>query len=323
MQQRECRRSAQEAKGFLSACFAPGESIALLLRGESPVRVIQRVVPLERAIAPRYLGWLAYHNSTGCNIYVAANPLRPGTRKRTKESVATVRHLYLDIDFDGETRLSTIKNSDTVPKPTLITSTSPNKYQVLWRVAGFDFERQESTLKSLVLAFGGDPACTDCNRVLRVPGFLNLKYDPPHLVTVDYFDSNTSNPDDFRLDIAVTEAWTAKGNLAPREHTIRRTNSEFDWAWVLQELGSGRDPSKVTTELASRRSDKSSPLYYAQRTVDVASARLWLGEGLRLDDVVTLLEERRRFEIPSSICSARAHEIALTAQRIVNRKKSA
>ena len=68
------------------------------------------------------------------------------------------------------------------PKPTAIISTSPNKYQVLWRVKGFDFVRQESTLKLLALAFGGDPACTDCNRVLRVPGFLNLKYDPAHRI---------------------------------------------------------------------------------------------------------------------------------------------
>ena len=82
-------------------------------------------------------------------------------------------------------------------------------------------------------------------------------------------------------------------------------------------------PVKLTRELASRRSDKPSPLYYAQRTVDVASARLWLMEGVRLDDVVTMLEVRRRFEVPSSICSARAHEIALTAQRMISRTKSA
>jgi RepB DNA-primase from phage plasmid len=55
----------------------------------------------------------------------------------------------------------------------------PANIQVLWRVKGFDFVRQESTLKLLALAFGGDPACTDCNRVQRVPGFLNLKCDPP------------------------------------------------------------------------------------------------------------------------------------------------
>src|ERR1700684_857904 len=174
----EYHRSIQMAQAFLSRCFAPGEFIALLLRREKPVAVTQRLVLLERAIAPRYLGWLAHQNAAGANIYAAANPLRPGTRKRTKESVASVRHLYLDIDSDGEAKLAALQNSDRVPRPTAIISTSPDKYQVLWRVEGFDFESQERTLKLLAFAFGGDPACTDCNRVLRVPGFLNWKYDP-------------------------------------------------------------------------------------------------------------------------------------------------
>jgi hypothetical protein len=190
-------------------------------------------------------------------------------------------------------------------------------------VEGFDFESQERTLKLLAFAFGGDPACTDCNRVLRVPGFLNLKYDPAHLVAVQYPDSNTSSPDDFRLDISATNSMMLKPHIPPREHTGKQSNSELDWAWVLHELAGGKDALKLTRELASRRSDKTSPLYYAQRTVDVASARLWLMEGVRLDDVVTMLEVRRRFEVPSSICSARAHEIALTAQRMISRTKSA
>jgi hypothetical protein len=62
------------------------------------------------------------------------------------------------------------------------------------------------------------------------------------------------------------------------------------------------DATKLTQELASRRSDKSDPLYYAQRTVDVASARLWLGQGIPIDDIITMLEVRRRFEIPAALC---------------------
>ena len=323
MNQLEYHRTIQLAQDFLTRCFAPGEFIALLLRREKPVSVAQRVVLLERAVAPRYLGWLAYQNAAGANIYVAANPLRPGTRKRTKESIASVRHLYLDIDSDGEAKLAALQDSDRVPKPTAIISTSPNKYQVLWRVEGFDFENQERTLKLLAFAFGGDPACTDCNRVLRVPGFFNLKYDPAHLVTVQYPDTNTSGVNDFRLDISATNPMMSKPHIPPREHTDKQSNSELDWAWVLHELAGGKDAANLTRELASRRSDKPSPLYYAQRTVDVASARLWLMEGIRLDDVVTMLEVRRRFEVPSSICSARAHEIALTAQRMISRTKSA
>jgi len=323
MQQLDYRRSIQVAQDFLTQCFAPGEFIALLLRRENPAGVTQRVVQLERAVAPRYLGWLAHENAAGANIYVAANPLRSRTRKRTKESVAAVRHLYLDIDTDGDARLAALQNSDKVPKPTAIISTSLHKYQVLWRVAGFDFESQESTLKLLALAFGGDPACTDCNRVLRVPGFLNLKYDPAQLVAIQYPDGHTSNARDFRLDLPASDATISKRHIPPRAHPSKQSNSELDWAWVLHELACGNDPVKLTSELASRRSDKSSPLYYAQRTVDVASARLWLIEGIRLDDVVTMLEVRRRFELPGSICSARAHEIALTAQRMIARTKTA
>ena len=60
-------------------------------------------------------------------------------------------HLYLAIDSDGEAKLAALQNSNRVPKPTAIISTSPNKYQVLWRVEGVDFENQERTLKLLGL----------------------------------------------------------------------------------------------------------------------------------------------------------------------------
>jgi hypothetical protein len=64
-------------------------------------------------------------------------------------------------------------------------------------------------------------------------------------------------------------------------------------------------------------------VYYAGRTVDVASAWLWLKDGFPIGDVVTMLQVRRRFQIPDKLCSARAHEIAFTAQRMIARKKIA
>src|SRR6201996_7868930 len=131
------------AKDFLARSFAPGSAIALLLRLESPAKAQQRVVTLEQALAPRYLGWLAHQNHHGANIYVAANPLRSGSRKRTKECIASVRHLYLDIDEDGDARLAALRASQLVPPPTSIISTSPGKCQVLWRVEGFEFPKQE------------------------------------------------------------------------------------------------------------------------------------------------------------------------------------
>jgi hypothetical protein len=311
------------AVDFLTRCFAPGETIAVLLRRENPVSAAQRVVRLEQALASRYLGWLAHENSTGANVYVAANPLHSGSRKRTKESIASVRYLYIDIDTDGEARLAALRASDAVPTPTAILSTSPGKYQALWRVDGFDFESQESTLKLLSIAFGGDPACTDCNRVLRIPGFLNCKYDPAHRVTVEYPCDTVWTPEDFRLDIASVDAMLFDHAIPPRKQPGKHSNSESDWACVTHNLAHGKDALKLTRELASRRSDKPNPLYYAQRTVDVASARLWLIEGIRIDDVITMLESRRRFELPAALCCARAREIAATAQRMIARRKIA
>src|ERR1700730_12390882 len=195
------------APDFLTRCFTPGETIALLVRRDPPNKTLQRIAPLEHALAPRYLGWLAHENSIGANIYVAANPLRPASRKRTKECIAAVRHLYLDLDTDGEARLTSLRASDAVPPPNAILSTSLCKYQILWRVNGFTLEQQESALRLLAITFGGDPACTDCNRVLRLPGFLNCKYDPAHPVTVEYPGDSTWNSDDFRLDIVAADAF--------------------------------------------------------------------------------------------------------------------
>jgi len=313
----------QVAASFLTRCFASSETIALLLRRENKPRPQQRLVTLEQALQPSYLAWLGFENDGGASVYVSANPLGSGSRKRLKECVASIRHLYIDIDTDGDARLAALRASDNVPAPSAILSTSPGKYQALWRVAGFDFERQEQTLKLLASAFGGDPACTDRNRVLRVPGFVNHKYSPAHPVAVEYPSDSIYGPDDFRIDtVACASIQPLRWNTG-KSPASKRSHSEQDWAWVCEQLAHGHDAVKLTRELASRRADKPDPLYYAQRTVDVASARLWLAEGILIGDVITMLEVRRRFEFPAALCTARAREIAATAQRMIVRRKTA
>ncbi len=313
--------NTQTAHDFLTRCFAPGETVAILLRKEQPASTTQRIVRLEQALSPRYLAWLRHENHNCANVYVAANPLRAGSRKRTKDCIAEVRHLYLDIDVDGDKRIAALMESEAVPVPTAIISTSPDKYQVLWRVEGFDFDQQENTLKLLALAFGGDSACTDRNRVLRVPGFLNCKYDPAHRVTVEYPSDSSYHLANFRLDNALLNAVLPLCGAARTYPTSKSTHSEQDWAWAVQQLSLGEDAGKLTLTLASRRSDKPNPLYYAQRTIDIALARLLLLEGMAIEDVIAMLESRRSTDVPSSLCSSRAREIATTAQRMIARSK--
>ena len=275
MPQPNTQNATATAADFLTRCFSSAETIALLLRREVPSVTTQRIVQLETALAPRYLAWLAHENAAGANVYVAANPLRSDSRKRTKECIVAVRHLYLDLDTDGEARLTSLRASDAVPPPNAVLSTSLGKY------------------------------------------------DPAYPVTVEYPGDSTWNSDDFRLDLLAADAILSSRAITARKRPSNHTHSEHDWAWVLDELARGKDAAKLTRKLASRRSDKPNPLYYAQRTVDVASARLWLIEGIPIDDIVTLLEVRRRFEIPVALCRARAREIAQTAQRMIARRKSA
>ena len=195
---------------------------------------------------------------SGAKICVTANPLRSDRRKRTKDSIAKVRHLYLDFDIDGEARLTSLRTSATVPTPTAVLSTSLGKYQILRRIDNCTFE-PESTLKLPAIPLGGDPACTDCDRVLRLPGFRNCENDPSYPITVKYPCDSTSNPGDFRLDIPAANALPLPYAIPSREHPAKHTNSEHDWACFLHELARGKDASKRTRTIASRRSDNPRP----------------------------------------------------------------
>jgi hypothetical protein len=142
-------------------------------------------------------------------------------------------------------------------------------------------------------------------------------------VKVEYGPNHHCYPSDFTLpDVSSLPVSRLSGNSTEgRSHNTSR--SERDWAWACQELEQGKDPNKLTRELASRRSDKPNPLYYAQRTVDVATARQWFLEGAPFEDVITMLKDRRRFEFSATVCSTRAREIAGTAQRMITRKTTA
>jgi RepB DNA-primase from phage plasmid len=228
---------------------------------------------------------------SGAKIYVTANPHRSDGRKRNKDSIATVRHLSLDFDIDGEARLTSLRTSDTVRTPTAVLSTSLGRYQTLCHIDNFTFERQENTLKLPAVPFGGDRACMDRKRVLRLPGFRNCKNDPPYPVTVKYPCDSTSNLGDFRLDIPAANALPLPHAIPSRKHPGKHTNSEHDWAWILHELAHGKDSAKLTRTFASR-----ARITLSHRP-DFASTK-----AFRWRTFVTLLAVPRRSEIASALC---------------------
>ena len=76
---------------FLTRCFRPGETVAILLRKEKPASTTQRIVRLEQVISPRYLAWLRYENHNGANVYVAARVIA--------EATGQTEHVYSEVDY--------------------------------------------------------------------------------------------------------------------------------------------------------------------------------------------------------------------------------
>lgn len=214
----------------------------------------------------------------------------------------------------GDAKLATIRRSELVPPPSAVIQTSAGKYQVLWRIHGYSIPEQEAILKSLAESFGGDRACTDCARVFRLPGFFNRKYSPDYLVTFDTSATRALySPADFKLDTPGTET----SETTPSPVIISRgvgTQSESDWGWVMTQLRAGNSADQVIQVLAASRQDKPNPLYYAQRTVDVASAVLWARNGFDEATIVRRLAERG-----ATGKTSRPAEIAATAFRFVKR----
>jgi RepB DNA-primase from phage plasmid len=302
------------AREFLSEWFRANDTFALLIRHADPVHTRQRIICLQDLVKSNYLGWLAFENSHGANIYFSINPLCPGATKRTKGAVAEARALYLDLDSDGDRKLAALRESDSVPPPSAVIQTSTGKYQVLWKVRGFTIPEQEAMLKVLAEVFGGDRACTDCARVFRLPGYLNRKYSPAFPVTCQWEGIlAVYSPSDFRLIMSSVPATESSNTSKPRPRGSF-TQSEHDWALVMARLEAGIQPQDVVRTLLALRRDKSDPHYYALRAVDIASAVLWARKGISRESIAHRLGERN-----SALATDRAAEIAQTAFRFIQR----
>jgi hypothetical protein len=97
--------------------------------------------------------------------------------------------------------LKEIQKSDLVPKPNFVLTSSPDKFQVVWKVDDITLEDAEALLHALAREFGGDPAATAATRVLRLPGFANKKYDADFHVEAERHSTDTYHLGDFKLHI--------------------------------------------------------------------------------------------------------------------------
>jgi hypothetical protein len=284
MNENERDESASDAQSGLDPAryirenFPPDDRLATVLLNKRANAVIQRLASAERIAGSDYLAWLHSRNEQGYEVYISMNALRPDAQNRTKGAIAAIRHIFLDLDENGTAALDTLLRRDDLPRPNYIINSSPDKWQVVWKVAGFDKRQAEELQRGLARECGADPAATDCARVLRLPGFYNHKYAEPFMVSAETTASEINPPDRFPRFFAEGRSPLESADSASNLRTSGRrsgniSQSERDWAYAKRALARGEPAYLVAAAIASyRRFDKCSPQDYAARTVAKAAA---------------------------------------------------
>ena len=266
------------ASEYVLTLFGPRDHLAVLMRNRTTGQTVQRITTAETVASPEFQSWLRRENSAGADIFLGMNPIKDGAYNRTKGSIREIRHLYLDLDKNGSQALEAIRNSTEIPAPNFVLDTSPGKHQVVWKVEGIAKDQAESLLYKMANQFSGDPAATDSTRVLRLPGFVNRKYQSQFIVQVLQESDHMYGPRDFVIQQDSPETPRHLGHVQEGNRTVpsdHQSQSEHDWAYAKRALARGDDPEVVIQRIADYRSeDKDDPNYYARHTVAKAQAHL-------------------------------------------------
>jgi hypothetical protein len=260
--------------------FEPSDRLAIFVRSRERGGITQRITTASKIAEDSFQNWLRFKNQKQlADVYVGMNPLKPEARARTKEDIQAIRHLYVDLDHEARSSLASIAQSNLIPQPNVVLETSPTKFQLVWRVEGFAQEQAEALLRAIARKFGGDPAATDSTRVLRLPGFVNRKYDTEFTVTAEIRSEQRYTMHDFRLrtdpadlDQRPMRTTGARHVSSPRQPL---SQSEHDWAYAKRSLAKGIPAEEIVRQIAAFRArDKHDPEDYARRTVEKAHAQL-------------------------------------------------
>jgi hypothetical protein len=115
----------------------------------------------------------AQMNELGRNVYVGANPRKPGTRGDSRnEDVAFALHHWVDADTEAAMEKVLFWQGQT-PSAVVTTGTEPfERSHLYWELDApcFDLQAWTARQKALAAALCGDPSPVDPRRVMRLPG---------------------------------------------------------------------------------------------------------------------------------------------------------
>jgi len=262
--------------------YEPTDRIAIFVKNYITGEVLQRIVSANQALAPKFQAWIQSLDRSGANVYSSVNAFRSATDGRTKANILRIVGVHMEIDYEGDTAVQRLLTDPRVPLPNILINSSPGRYQVFWKVRDLTLEQAESVNKTLAHEFGGDTAATDATRVLRISSLHNWKYTQPFIVTARQLSEKIPAVADFQLNLVPGAApvTPAPSRLTRFVGPQKITQSERDWAMVMDRLSRGESRDVIQRDLEVRRQDKPRPAFYAQLTVDKAVKEIQLRKGL-------------------------------------------
>jgi hypothetical protein len=170
-----------EAERFLKALDPSTERFTFQTFDDDPERRERRRETGEKdPLAKIKHGTLAQHwralvklNDQGAGIFITVNVTN--FEGRTAENIVGIRAQFCDLD--GAPLEPVL--ADDIPRPHIITETSPRRWHAYWRVEnGLPLGSFTPLQEAIAARFNGDAVIIDLPRVMRLPGFIHRKAEP-------------------------------------------------------------------------------------------------------------------------------------------------
>lgn len=275
----------QETVDYIRQNWDRQDRLAVFLINRQDQQNYQHLRTADQIVSPAYQSALGDMNANGYDVFISMSALKPAANGRTKDHVAEVRHVFLDVDAEGARIAQEVAAHPDLPQPHHILETSPGKRQIIWSVAGFTIPQAETLMRAMAHTLGTDTQVWDVARVLRLPGFVNNKYPELRHVVHDVGTGQTPateyRPEHFQgFDVSQSQAVDRRATGPAPQRTYGVDRSAQDFGWVMSKLERGESSEQVKRDLMERRPDKPKPEYYANYTVDKALGRMNRGQGV-------------------------------------------
>lgn len=112
-------------------------------------------------------------NSRGAGIYFCVNELSLGADCRSNAKISNIRAFFLDLD--GAPLMPVLSSA---ALPDIVVRTSKERFHCYWLLdekAPADRETFRNIQKNIAIRFNGDKSINDLCRVMRLPGYNNMK----------------------------------------------------------------------------------------------------------------------------------------------------